>query len=149
MKKQIGFALALIFSTSFLSADDRDQREWEMQQLKNEAFRQKAEMESIQRQQQAQIDEMKRQQQGQLDQMKAESQQQAQEIEQQKNQLEIQRAIITMENSLKAGNGLSDDEVKWVKSVGNTARNVPYSIYRPYLARLTAIYNAEKARRGR
>jgi hypothetical protein len=53
------------------------------------------------------------------------------------------------EKQMISGQGLSDEDVELIKSMGMHGRNVQGSEYAPYVGRLTALFNAEKKRRGK
>ena len=145
-KSKSAFAvLAISFATANSSlADeysDSRKRALEMQRIQDDIFRQRKEIENIKRQQdEIEFDRF---------QQEAALRKQALDMQQQKRAAEIEQVIAGLEQQIRSGQGLLNDQVEWVKATGMLARNVPSSEYRPYLSRLTVIFNTEKLRRGK
>jgi hypothetical protein len=155
--KLLALPCAFAFSLNFSLANDFI-NQFEMQRMKDEAWRQEAELRHQKQQmefQRMEMESLRRKQQIQLDQLEEETRQATREIQEQREAIEAaafeialqkqskkdESVIVEIENILKSGGRLNDDGLRWVKETKELAKKYPE--YRIYLTRLNQVDQIE------
>jgi hypothetical protein len=156
-------AVLIVPAIGQTNPSDPFRRKWEQQQREQEESRQRREIEEQRRElevlreeqrreldrQRRQLARLKDEQQSQTDEIRGENRDAALASLRQKRAFEIANSIVSMEATLRQGNGLTDEQVNWIRAAGAHGKAYVDSDFRPYVQRLYALYFAEKNRRGK